>query len=468
MSFNSLVGFYYLLPVKFRWWLILLSSIAFYIWANPVSIFVPLAIIAIVYASAIFIERNMIPSQKKIIYIISVTAIIAILVFYKYAYFFISSLTQSVPANSFFASVIAPLGISYITFQSIGYLIEVHRENIAAEKKLGHFAAYLLFFPKIMAGPVERAQHFLPQLKKETRFNYGLVTEGVRQFGWGLFKKLVIADRLGMFVNSVYDDLHHSQGPGLLTACILFAFQLYADFSGYTDMALGASKILGYELAPNFNLPFSAKSLSDFWRRWHISLSGWFNDYFYTPLSISIRSWNKWGTIFSCVFTFMLLGLWHGANWTYIVFGGMHGTMVAAEFLTTRPRKRLRNKIPAKINSVIGILYTFLFFSFSCVFFRSNTVADAVYVLSHLFSGFTHWFTLSALKLSIQGHQLVISDFVILLLSIFFMFLVESKALLKKVSYLPSTGRWAAYYFFLIVVIVYSAPSGSGFIYKQF
>lgn len=337
-----------------------------------------------------------------------------------------------------------------------------------AEKQFAHFAGYLLFFPKIIAGPVERAEHFLPQIQKGVQFNYAMVTDGIRQFGWGLFKKLVIANRLGLFVNSVYGDLHNNQGLSLVIAAILFSFELYADFSGYTDMALGIAKVLGYDLSSNFNLPFTAKSMTEFWRRWHISLSTWFNDYFFTPLSIRFRDWGMMGIMVSAIFSFLVLGLWHGANWTYVVFGGIHGLAIAIELFTARSRKQFRKKIPAGINTFFGIGYMFLFFSFSCIFFRSASVNDALYFITHLFSGITHWFSGSAFKLSLQGHQFTISDFVIVYLSLAFMFFVEIKELIFKLNNYPKLLRWAVYYFFLVVLIAYGIPSDTGFIYKQF
>ena len=464
--FIPLVILYYLVPIKYRWWLIVSSSVVFYMWSDALSILIVLLVVLVGYLGALSTEKQKEEKQKRLITSFSVVLIIAVLVFYKYAGFFISSTTKW--NTSFFSSLIVPLGISYISFQSVGYLVDVRREKMIAEKQFAHFAGYLLFFPKIIAGPVERAQHFLPQIQKGVQFNYAMVTDGIRQFGWGLFKKLVIANRLGLFVNSVYGDLHNNQGLSLVIAAILFSFELYADFSGYTDMALGIAKVLGYDLSSNFNLPFTAKSMTEFWRRWHISLSTWFNDYFFTPLSIRFRDWGMMGIMVSAIFSFLVLGLWHGANWTYVVFGGIHGLAIAIELFTARSRKQFRKKIPAGINTFFGIGYMFLFFSFSCIFFRSASVNDALYFITHLFSGITHWFSGSAFKLSLQGHQFTISDFVIVYLSLAFMFFVEIKELIFKLNNYPKLLRWAVYYFFLVVLIAYGIPSDTGFIYKQF
>ena len=424
-----------------------------------VTVLTPLLIIVLTYFSALWIERGTESVRKKIVYGSSIMMIIVVLIFFKYSGWM---------AGSLISSLVVPLGISYIAFQSIGYLIEVYRENLQAEKHLGFFTTYLLFFPKLVAGPVERAQHFLPQINKPARFNYELFTSGARQFAWGLFKKLVIANRLGAFVNSVYGDLYQNQGLDLLVAAIMFSLQLYADFSGYTDMALGTGKMLGYELAPNFNLPFSAKSMAEFWRRWHISLSTWFNDYFYMPLSIALRNWGKAGIIFSFIITFLVLGLWHGPNWTYVVFGGIHGLAIAVEFLTTKSRKKIRKKIPVGLNSFLGILYVVAFFIFSGIFFRAGSVNDALYFVSHLFSGVSEWFQFSFIVSSLQNHGLGMGDYICILLTVPFMFFVEWKSGIANVVKLPPGTRWVVYYFFILITIVYATPSHSGFIYKQF
>lgn len=464
--FISVAVLYYVLPAKLRWWLIISASIVFYLWIDPVSIWVPVLITLLTYLAAIGIEKENRENSKKTILAISITIIIGILIFYKYAGFVESSITGM--HSSFFVSLAVPLGISYITFQSIGYLIEVNKGTIEAEKQLGKFAEYILFFPKLISGPVERAEHFLPQTKKIIRFDYNAVISGLLQFTWGLFKKLVIANRLALFVDSVYGDLNGNSGPALLVAVFLFAFQLYADFSGYTDMALGIAKVLGYDLTPNFNLPFSAKSMTEFWRRWHISLSSWFNTYFFTPLSIKTRNWGKVGIVVSTMLSFLVLGLWHGANWTFVFFGGIHGLAIAIEFVTVRARKQFWKKIPVRINAFFGVLYTFLFFSFSCIFFRSSSVTKAMYVVTHLFAEFRNWFSFSFLRNSLEVHGLRISDFVILALSIAGMFMVETKSMLLQIKNIPKPARWAIYYFFVLVLIIFSVQYDAGFIYDRF
>jgi alginate O-acetyltransferase complex protein AlgI len=464
--FIPLLVLYYAVPGRFRWWVLIFSSIFFYSCIDLYTIWVPVIITLITYLVTIRIENDKNSKIKKILFFLSISIIVATLVFYKYTWFLVNSITGA--TGSFFVTLIAPLGISYITFQAIGYLIDVYNGKLAAEKNIGNFAVYILFFPKLVAGPVESARHFLPQMRKVIVFNYDSITSGMRQFAWGLFKKLAIANRLGLFVDAVYDNLYQYQGPDLLIAMFLFAIQLYADFSGYTDMALGIAKIFGYELSPNFDNPFYARSMAEFWRKWHITLSSWFNTYFYTPLSIRMRDWGKSGIVLSGILSFLVLGLWHGPNWTFVVFGCIHGLAIAIEFLTARERKKLRKNIATDLTDFLGILYTFSFFSFSCIFFRANLVNDAMYFITHLFSGIRQWFVISNLPVFLQGHGLATSDYIFLLIAIPCMLLVERKDMLSGIRKLSPISRWAVYYLFLIVLMVYGVASQSGFIYKQF
>jgi D-alanyl-lipoteichoic acid acyltransferase DltB (MBOAT superfamily) len=468
--FSVIFLVHYNLSVKYQWGWILLASIFFYCQYNVLTLITPLLIILVTYYSGYFIEKTVSPKKRVAIFIFGIVFNISVLVFFKYADFFISTGMQffswfgvrTVEGYNFFGSIVIPLGISYITFQSIGYLVEIKRETFAAEKSIGRLAGWLLFFPKMIAGPVERAQHFLPQIKKQIHFDYNLIASGARQFGWGLFKKMVIADRLGMYVNSIYGDIYSNSGVPLLIAALFFPVQLYADFSGYTDMALGLARMLGYDLSPNFNQPFSAKSMVEFWRRWHISLSTWFNDYFYTPLVIQKRDWGKWSIVYACMLTFLILGLWHGPNWTYVIFGGIQGCFIAVELFTVKERKNIRRNIPGQLNTALGIIYVFLVFAFSSIFFRSESVSDALYFISHLFQH------MGSLKLSVLAHGINSNDYAILFLAIPFMLLVERKALLDTIPQYPLWKRWVVYYLFLSVIVVYGISSGQGFIYKQF
>jgi D-alanyl-lipoteichoic acid acyltransferase DltB (MBOAT superfamily) len=246
-------------------------------------------------------------------------------------------------------SILLPLGISFYVFQVIGYNLEIYWENAKPEQHLGHFAAYVMFFPKLISGPIERAHLFLPQIKSEKRFNYDYIKSGLQLILWGLFKKLVIADRIDPVTNLIFNNVDDYHGLSLIIGIGLYIVQLYADFSGYTDIALGLARTLGYKLTDNFNRPFQATSISDFWRRWHITLSSWVLDYIYTPVAASKRGWGKYGTIYALIITFTILGFWHGASWNFVIYGFLHALAVSYEFLTKKIRVKLSNKIPSAV-----------------------------------------------------------------------------------------------------------------------
>ncbi len=465
---------YYIFPVSIRWVLLLISGIFFYMFNNPVYILVPAFIILLTYFAALQIEKAATPKKVQFFYLLAIIGNIGILVFFKYTNFFTSSAfdfgnfihqklyaSKEVISNPFLVHVIAPLGISYLTFQAIGYLIEIKRGNHLAEKNLGHFSTYLLFFPKIIAGPVERAHHFLPQLKVNKVYNYNNISAGLKLILWGLFKKLVIADRLSIYVGAVLGSPTHHSSISIITAVIFYVFQMYADFSGYTDMAIGFAKLLGYDLMPNFNRPLFAKSVTEFWRKWHISLSTWFADYFYNPIAIAKRDWGNWSVVYAFFITFIVLGFWHGANWTFIIFGALQGLVLTVEFFTRKTRKNLRKKIPAFINNGIGILFTIGYFALSLIFFRANSVGEALTIIKRIFTA----------KGALYIENPTIISFS--LLGIFFLLLVESKEEFYKGSFSFTNNkywlmRYSYYCFLLIIILIAGVFDGGEFIYFQF
>ncbi len=458
---------YYLFAGEKQWWLIILSGLFFYCWNDLSHCWLPLLLIGITWYTGKQIEKSNTEKSRNRYLFFGVAINIVLLIGFKYTYFLFSA-TGITDNTSGIASslreIAVPLGISYISFQSIGYLVDINRGSIQAENSISRIAGYLLFFPKMISGPVESAAHFLPRIKTKIEFDYDRVSSGIRQFGWGLFKKIVIADRLGLFVDSVYADIPHNYGISIWLSAFFFPVQLYTDFSGYTDMAIGLARILGYELTPNFNNPFSAKSMVEFWRRWHMSLSVWFNEYIYTPLAIQKRNWGRWSVVYASAITFLILGLWHGPNWTYVIFGGIQGCIIAVELFTVKQRKQLRKNIPVRLNAVAGIAYVFIVFAFSCIFFRSVSVNEAETFLSHLFLGPLN---VGAIKEALQNHSLTVTDCVIILITIPFMFFIEIKQLTDNLTNASKWIRWVIYYLFLIVLVVYSI-NHSGFIYKQF
>lgn len=464
----------YLLPVKWRWLWILAGSVFFYMYSEPAYILVAAIIVLFTYYGGIQIERNGDSKKAMRYYIFTIIANVSVLVFFKYTNFFTTLAFDSMNFlrrqlfhsgndlhNSLLIAVAAPLGISYITFQAIGYLIEIKRGNHLAEKKLGYLSSFLLFFPKIIAGPVERAHNFLPQIDQVEKFNYDKISAGLKQIVWGLFKKLVIADRLSIYVSAVLDNAGHHSGVSLFTASIFYVFQMYADFSGYTDMALGVAKILGYDLMANFNRPLLAKSVTEFWRKWHISLSTWFADYFYNPIAIAKRDWGNWGVVYAFLVTFIVLGFWHGANWTFIVFGLLQGLILMIEFFTRKQRKNFRKKIPAFLNNAAGIFFTVGYFAFSLIFFRAPNVTAAATIVKRMFTerGTVYFENPSIILFSIAG--------------IGFLSLVEiKKEFLNGKFTLSNNKNWLirnGYYCMLVLMILIAGVfDGGEFIYFQF
>ncbi|MEO5892983.1 MAG: MBOAT family O-acyltransferase, partial [Ferruginibacter sp.] len=464
---------YYVLPGKFRWLWLLLSGLFFYMYSNPAYILVPLFIILITWNAGLKIEQAATPKKARQFYLLAIIANIGVLVFFKYTNFFTSTafeflnfsrqkiLHSGEPLhNSLLINVIAPLGISYITFQAIGYLIEIKRGNHTAEKHLGHFSTFLLFFPKIVAGPVERAHNFLPQLKQTKVCSYDNVSMGLKLILWGLFKKLVIAERLSIYVSTVFGSAAHHSGISIMIAVIFYALQTYADFSGYTDMALGFAKVLGFDLTQNFNRPLLAKSITEFWRKWHISLSTWFADYFYTPIAIAKRDWGNLGVIYAFFVTFIVLGFWHGANWTFIIFGALQGLMLSVEFLTRKARKSFRKKLPVFLNNILGIGFTFFYFAFSLIFFRADSVTDALTIIKRIFS---------------RGPLFLENPTIMLfsLAGIFFLVLVELKkeyfnGLFSLASNKNFLVRVCYYCLLLVIILAAGVFDGGEFIYFQF
>ena len=473
LFFFTVTILYYIFPFKFRWIWILLSSIYFYAYVDPYYILIAFTIICITFYAGKTIQGSS-PKKAFNIYLLALVSNIYILIFFKYINFFTTSvydilnffrinfsLSNNILNNSLLFNIIAPLGISYLTFQAIGYLIEIKRGNQTAETNLGHFATYLLFFPKIIAGPVERAHNFLPQLKQQSTFDSDNISNGLKLILWGLFKKLVIADRLSLYVSAVLGNVDHHSGISLTTAVIFYVFQMYADFSGYTDMALGFAKILGFNLLPNFNRPLLAKSVTEFWRKWHMSLSTWFADYFYNPIAISKRDWGKWSVVYASFITFVVLGFWHGANWTFIVFGALQGLILTIEFFTRKARKNYRKRIPELANTLIGIAFTISYFGFSLIFFRAKNLQQAFNIIKRIGTA--------------KGALYIGNPSVILFstLGILFLILVEVKKEYFNQLFTFSENRsWLVrnvyYCFLLFIILVAGVFDGGEFIYFQF
>lgn len=345
--------------------------------------------IVVDYFAGLFISRAEDEKSKKAWLTAAVIITILILAIFKYYNFLNDQVTGIAGMLGFtnqipYLTIMLPLGLSFHTFQGLSYIIEVYRGNQQPEKHFGIFSLYVMFFPQLVAGPIERPQNMLHQYHEKKSFNYDNALMGLNLIVVGLFKKIVVADRLAVYVNQVYGDIDNANTISMTLAIVFFAFQIYADFSGYSDIARGTAKVMGYDLMINFNFPFKSKNITEFWRRWHISLSTWFNDYLFTPLVINKRDWGKLGIVFGLFITFSLSGLWHGAGWTFIIFGMLHGLAIIFEFLTKKFRKKFAKQTPAFIYNNLSLLLTFSFACFTWIFFRSESMAQAGQVFAKL------------------------------------------------------------------------------------
>ncbi|HXL56453.1 MAG TPA: MBOAT family O-acyltransferase, partial [Chitinophagaceae bacterium] len=362
-----------------------------------------------------------------------------------------------------YLSILLPIGLSFHTFQAMSYTIEVYRGNQKAERHFGIYSLYVMFYPQLVAGPIERPQNLLHQFREKYDFEYDRVVDGLKLMLWGLFKKLVIADRLAIYVNAVYNNSEHHNGITLLTATIFFAFQIYCDFSGYSDIAIGAARVMGFKLMTNFDSPYFSKSIAEFWKRWHISLSTWFKDYLYISLGGNRVSIPRW--CFNLFIVFLISGLWHGANWTYIIWGAINGFYLVFAIITQKYRDKFNslikiNKLPA-VNNFFQILITFGLTCFAWIFFRANSLPQALDIIKKIVS----------LKGTVYNQNA--SVFFFSILGIAFLLLVEFKReYFNNLFSLTYNNNWLIrnlYYAFLIAIIILAGVfDGGEFIYFQF
>ncbi len=373
---------YWVLPHKVRWPLLLIASYYFYMSWNAAYVVLIGATTLVSYGCALLLEKTDNPGKKKLYVAIALFISLGILFVFKYFNFTAGLLEQISEAIRIpRLDVLLPVGISFYTFQTLSYVIDVYRGQTKAEHNLGVYATFVSFFPQLVAGPIERSNNLLPQITSEKRFDYSSATYGIRLILWGLYKKMVIADNLAVFVDRVFENVQNYQGYSFVLAAFFFSIQIYCDFSGYSDIARGSAKLLGIDLMENFKSPYFSSSIREFWSRWHISLSTWFRDYVYIPLGGNRKG--KFRTILNNLITFLVSGLWHGANVTYVVWGGIHGAGQVAENLAGLDGK---GKKKSKLRKIIGVPLVFIFVTLAWVFFRAKSLPDAAYVLTHLFT----------------------------------------------------------------------------------
>ena len=385
---------YFALPHRLRWAALLAFSCYFYMSWNPELIVLILFTTVVSWGSALALERCSSKALRRTICTVGIGLCLATLFFFKY-FNFVSESVAALCRTFGFAltppvlDLILPVGISFYTFQTLSYIVDVYRGDLAAEHHFGYYALYVSFFPQLVAGPIERAGRLLPQFRQKHTFSTARCSAGLRKIGVGLFKKVVVADYVSTFVNAVYNDLGGKTGLTLILATCLFGVQIYCDFSGYSDIAVGSARILGFDLMENFQSPYFARSIREFWRRWHISLTTWFTDYIYIPLGGSRCSRPR--HLCNLVCTFFFSGLWHGASWTFVCWGLYHGLWLCAETCYGKKldavQTRLHGKPAGLALGIVRTLYTLCIVMVGWVFFRANSMADAFYVLSNLARG---------------------------------------------------------------------------------
>ncbi len=489
MIFNSIaflvffvvvITAYYVLPYRWRWPLLLGASCYFYMAFVPVYILILAFTIMVDYVAGHLIERSQGKVRKRWL-VASIVANVGVLAVFKYYGF----LTENIEALVHSAGwtdytipdlgIILPIGLSFHTFQSLSYTIEVYNGRQKAERHLGIFSLYVMFFPQLVAGPIERPYNLLRQLHLKFPFNTANVASGLRLMAWGFFKKLMIADRVAVIVDNVYNTPELHEGPALILASFFFAVQIYCDFSGYTDIALGTARCLGIDLMRNFRTPYYSASITEFWRRWHISLSSWFRDYLYIPLGGNRVV--KWRWYYNLMITFLLSGLWHGAAWTYIIWGGLHGLYLIFAVLTERWRGKLGaalglGKVP-KLNHALQVLVTFILVDFAWIFFRANNVQDAFEIVGRLFTGLDGFFTWDALTFWSSLVGVSHTEMMLAISSILIMELVQSIDIrigaVKWIGERPVWQRWAFYSGLVGSILFFgSYYNTTQFIYFQF
>ncbi len=484
MLFNSLkfaiffpvvTTLYFALPHRARWALLLLASCVFYVVAVPAYIGVLALTITVDYWAAIRIEQSLGARRRRFL-VASVVSTCVILFIFKYLNFFDDSAAWAARAmgysyDAMTVRLLVPIGLSFHTFQSLSYVIEVYRGNQRAERHFGIYSLYVMFFPQLVAGPIERPQRLLHQFREEHHFEAERVRQGIERMGWGFVKKSAIADRLAPLVNVVYDNPHASPGLPALTATILFAFQIYCDFSGYSDIAMGSAQVMGFRLSRNFDRPYFATSLGDFWRRWHISLSTWFRDYVYIPLGG--RTGGRWRHARNIMLTFALSGLWHGAAWTFVFWGLVHGAGLAISSALTA-QATASAAIPGK--RLWKRLATFAFVCAAWILFRARSLPDALFMFRHLGVAVTQVRELALGTLGNPRHVLWLdqpsSALVIALLLIGILLLAEWWSTQPRGRRVLTARRplvrWAASYACLLVIILLGVFRETRFIYFQF
>ena len=482
MFFNS-INFAVFLPIvfilywfvtnknlKFQNILLLVSSYFFYACWDWRFLFLLIFSTVLDYYTGIKMSDSKNQNSKKFWFWLSISVNLGFLGVFKYYNFFAASFADAIAnfglqVNPWTLKVILPVGISFYTFHGLSYVIDIYKDRIKAEKNFIDYSVFVSFFPLLVAGPIERATHLLPQIQKKRVFNFENAVDGLKQILWGLFKKVVIADNCAKFANIIFDNYTDYSGSTLALGAVFFAFQIYGDFSGYSDIALGTARLFGIDLLRNFAFPYFSRDIAEFWRRWHISLSTWFRDYLYIPLGGS--KGGIWMKVRNTFIIFLVSGFWHGANWTFIIWGLLNAVFIMPSIIFNTNRTNLdmvaQGKLFPTLKEFLSILFTFSLTVLAWIFFRSNTIDQALGYISRIFSA--SFFSVPLVK--IDMYDSYIYALVVLFIIIEWLGREQKYALAQIMPNKPKVYRWAFYYLLIVIIFIF-AGSNQEFIYFQF
>ncbi len=470
--FPVMVVGYYLLPVKYRWIFLLAGSYYFYMCWKMEYIFLIVASTAIDYIAGIQIERNQGNQPIRRMYLImSLVMNLGLLFTFKYFNFFNDNIrillnVVNIAYHQPTLNLLLPVGISFYTFQTLSYTIEVYRGNYKAERHPGYFALYVAYFPQLVAGPIERPGNLLPQLREKHTYTYSNITDGLKLIAWGFFKKLVIGDRIAIFVDHVYANPDQFYGLNLLIPTMLFHIRVYCDFSAYSDIAIGTAKLMGINLSLNFNRPLYATSFRTFWRRWHMTLTQWVMDYLFKPIIRRVDHWGLGGRFFAVIVSFTIIGLWHGASWGMVFFGFVNGLLVASEGIRWPWQKWMERGFHPRLRNLINGIFVFVAICLTVVSFRANSTEDLLLIYSHIFRGIAAPLTIEMFRGDIYN---MIVLFVFLILAGMVEFYQKDKSLISDwINRFNPCIRWAFYLILISVIFNFGIFSSREYIYFQF
>jgi alginate O-acetyltransferase complex protein AlgI len=486
MLFNSIDFAIFLPIVFFLYWfvtnknlklqnlLIVVASYLFYGWWDWRFLFLILFSTIVDYSVGMALNTESNQTKRKVLLWTSILVNLGFLGFFKYYNFFLENFVTAFsffgnPINTQGLNIILPVGISFYTFQTLSYTIDIYKRKLTATKDFIAFSAFVSFFPQLVAGPIERATHLLPQFYKRRKFDYALAVDGMRQILWGLFKKVVIADNCAEFANQIFNNSADMNGSTLVLGAIFFTFQIYGDFSGYSDIAIGTSRLFGFDLMQNFNFPYFSRDIAEFWRRWHISLSTWFRDYLYIPLGGSRGG--TWMKVRNTFIIFIVSGFWHGANWTFIVWGALNAIYFLPLLLTNNNRNNLetvaKGKLFPSLKELSFMLLTFGLTVFAWIFFRAENISHAFNYISEILS-----ISLFEIPKFESPRDARVALITIILTCIFVLiewlgregqYAIEN-IMIKK----PKIVRWTFYTLIICFISLYMKSNESPFIYFQF